>query len=147
MSSHRHFVARAEVTQLSSSEGLSSKGSALVLFLFSDRLEVCKKRSKAITLKSPNVGAVNGLHQKAVVKPFKHVKLMPLNTIKRVIDIKEREDCQKVFSLVFRNNEEMKERLCSFAMPEDGDKTGFLKTLARQMANNACTPDAVRFIL
>lgn len=129
--------------QLSSSEGLSSKGNALVLFLFSDQLEVCKKRSKAITLKSPNTVGVNGLHQKATVKPYKHVKLMPLNTIKRVIDIKETEDCQKVFSLVFRNNEELKERLCSFAMADDADKIGFLKTLVRQMANNACTADAV----
>lgn len=143
VSSHRNFIARTEVIQLSSSEGLSSKGNALVLFLFSDQLEVCKKRSKAITLKSPNTVGVNGLHQKTTVKPYKHVKLMPLNTIKRVIDIKETEDCQKVFSLVFRNNEELKERLCSFAMAEDADKTGFLKTLVRQMANNACTADAV----
>lgn len=72
---------------------------------------------------------------------------MPLNAIKRVIDIKETEDCQKVFSLVFRNTEEMKEKLFSFAMADDADKTGFLKTLVRQMANNACTADAVSCVL
>lgn len=107
---------------------------------------MCKKRSKAFnTLKSPNT--VNGLHQKSTTKPYKHVKLISLSTIKRVIDIKETEDCQKVFSLVFRPNDELKERLFSFAMTEeDADKTLFLKTLCRQMANNACTADAVNIL-
>lgn len=143
VSSHRSFVAKSEVVQLSSSEGLSSKGNPLVLFLFSDQLEVCKKRSKAFnTMKSPNT--VNGLHQKSTTKPYKHVKLMSLSTIKRVIDIKETDDCQKVFSLVFRNNDELKERLFSFAMTEeDADKGVFLKTLCKQMATNACTADSV----
>lgn len=146
ISSHRTFVTRAEVIQLSSSEGLSSKGNFLVLFLFTDQLEVCKKRSKAFnTMKSPNT--VNGYHQKSTSKPYKHVKLMPLSHIKRVIDIKETEECQRVFSIVFRNNDEIKERLFSFAMTEsDVDKGTFLKTLCRQMATNACTADADKFL-
>ncbi|XP_018334943.1 protein ECT2, partial [Agrilus planipennis] len=146
VSSHRSFVTRSEVVQLSSSEGLSGKGNPLVLFLFSDQLEVCKKRSKAFnSLKSPNT--VNGFHQKSTTKPFKHVKLMPLSTIKRVIDIKETEECQKVFSLVFRNNDEFKERLFSFAMTEENaDKTVFLRTLCKTMATNACTADSDKFL-
>lgn len=143
LSSHRSFIAKSDVVQLSSSEGLSSKGNPLILFLFSDQLEVCKKRSKAFnSLKSPNT--INGVHQKSSQKPYKHVRLMPLSTIKKVIDIKETEDCQKVFTLIFKNNEDSKERLFSFAMTEeDANKPTFLKTLCRQMANNACTADAV----
>ncbi|KAJ8956916.1 hypothetical protein NQ318_014335 [Aromia moschata] len=145
VSSHRSFIAKSEVIQLSSSEGLSSKGNNLVLFLFSDQLEVCKKKSKSFNMKSPSGGG--SLQSKPLTKPYKHVKLMALNTIKRVIDIKETEDCQKVFSLVCRNNDEIKERLYSFAMAdEDADKTAFLKTLTRQMANNACTADADKFM-
>ncbi|KAI4466303.1 protein ect2 [Holotrichia oblita] len=146
VSSHRSFVVKSEVIQLSSSEGLSSKGNPLVLFLFSDQLEVCKKRSKAFnTLKSPNT--VNGIHKNSSIKPYKHVKLMSLSTIKRVIDIKETEECQRVFSLVFRNNDELKERLCSFVMTdEEMDKTTFLKTLCKQMATNACTADADKLL-
>ncbi|KAG5896615.1 hypothetical protein JTB14_009526 [Gonioctena quinquepunctata] len=147
VSSHRCFIAKAEVVQLSSSEGLSSKGNNLVLFLFSDQLEVCKKKSKAFnSLKSPSAGGGGSLQNRPITKPYKHVKLMALNTIKRVIDIKETEDCQKVFSLVCRNNDDMKERLYSFAMDEDADKPAFLKTLTRQMANNACTADADKFM-
>lgn len=80
------------------------------------------------------------------MKPYKHVKLMPLNTIKRVIDIKDTEDCQRVFSLVCKHTDVIKERLYSFVMiEEEADKTAFLKTLTRQMANNACTADAVSY--
>lgn len=113
-----------------------------MLFLFSDQLEVCKKRSKAFnSLKSPN--SVNGFH-KSNTKPYKHVMMMALNTIKRVIDIHETDECQRVFALVFRDNQELKERLFSFTMTEeDADKNSFLKTLCRQLANNACTADAV----
>lgn len=72
---------------------------------------------------------------------------MALNTIKRVIDIHETEECQRVFALVFRDNQELKERLFSFTMTEeDADKTTFLKTLCRQLANNACTADAVSML-
>ncbi|XP_072379786.1 protein ECT2 isoform X1 [Diabrotica undecimpunctata] len=152
VSSHRNFVAKAEVVQLSSSEGLASKGNNLVLFLFSDQLEVCKKKSKAFnSLKSPSTvttaGVGGSLQNRQLIKPYKHIRLMALNTIKRVIDIKETDECQKVFSLVCRNNDDLKEKLYSFAMAdEEADKVQFLKTLTRQMANNACTADADKFM-
>lgn len=69
---------------------------------------------------------------------------MSLSTIKKVIDIKETEECQKVFTLIFKHNDDSKEKLFSFAMTdEEANKPVFLKTLCRQMANNACTADAV----
>ncbi|XP_066143767.1 protein ECT2 isoform X3 [Euwallacea fornicatus] len=146
VSSHRSYVTKAEVVQLSSSEGLASKGSSLVLFLFSDKLEVCKKKSSKAFVKSPSAGSYQMTQGRTNVKPYKHVKIMALNNIKRVIDIKETEDCQKVFSLVCRNNEENKEKLYSFAMDEEADKMGFLKTLTRTMANNVCAADADKFM-
>ncbi|XP_066258717.1 protein ECT2 isoform X2 [Euwallacea similis] len=146
VSSHRSYVTKAEVVQLSSSEGLASKGSSLVLFLFSDKLEICKKKSSKAFVKSPSAGSYQMTQGRTNIKPYKHVKIMALNNIKRVIDIKETEDCQKVFSLVCRNNEENKEKLYSFAMDEDADKMGFLKTLTRTMANNVCAADADKFM-
>ncbi|XP_076254864.1 epithelial cell transforming 2 pebble isoform X4 [Rhynchophorus ferrugineus] len=149
VSSHRSYITKVEVTQLGSSEGLSSKGSNLVLFLFSDQLEVCKKKSKAFnSMKSPSASVSSfQLQGKTVVKPYKHVKMMALNTIKRVIDIKETEDCQKVFSLVCRGNDDLKEKLFSFAVTDDDvDKVDFLKSLTRTMANNVCCADAEKFM-
>lgn len=146
VSSHRNFIIKAEVVQVSTIEGLSKKGSYLMLFLFSDSVEICKRKSRSFNnAKSPS--GTSSL-QRPIVKPYKHVRLLPLNTIKKVIDVKESEQCQKVFCFVCRSNEDIKEKVYSFAMAdEDADKTAFLKAFTKQMANNACTPDAVSFVL
>lgn len=48
--------------------------------------QVCKKRSKAAgSLKSPNTATLRS------TKHFKHVRLIPLNDIKRVFDVKDSE--------------------------------------------------------
>lgn len=88
VSSHRSFIGKCDVMELS--EGLSGRGDHLVLFLFTDTLEICKKRSKAFnSLKSPNTA--NGLHTTKLSqgKPYKHIKMLSLSTIKKVVDIRE----------------------------------------------------------
>lgn len=91
VSSHRSFICKCDVQELS--EGLSGRGDHLVLFLFTDTLEICKKRSKAFnSMKSPNT--VNGLHTgKSMTqgKPYKHIKMLSLSTVKKVYDIRETE--------------------------------------------------------
>ncbi|KAK9512129.1 hypothetical protein O3M35_000625 [Rhynocoris fuscipes] len=143
ISSHRNFINRCDVMELS--DGLSGRGDPLVLYLFTDVLEVCKKRSKAFnSLKSPNT-AVTGKLQNG--KPYKHIKLMPLATIRRVIDIKETDECHKVFALMCRSTQDLKEKLYSFTITDDDiDKITFLKTLCRHTANNACQADAETFL-
>ena len=43
-----------------------------------------------------------------------------------------------------RNNQELKEKLYSFTITdEDLNKSDYLKTLCRQMANTVCKADAV----
>ncbi|XP_077293738.1 epithelial cell transforming 2 pebble isoform X3 [Arctopsyche grandis] len=146
VSSHRSFVSRCEVMELS--KDLSGKGDHLVLFLFTDTMEVCKKRSKVFNSKSP---PVNGLHHAASKlgsgKSYRHVQLMPLSTVKRVIDIRETEESHKVFALMCRSNQELKEKLYSFTITDETvDKTHFLKQLCRQMANTVCKTDAEKFL-
>lgn len=88
VSSHRSFIGKCDVMELG--EGLSGRGDHLVLFLFTDTLEICKKRSKAFnSLKSPNTA--NGLHTTKLSqgKPYKHIKMLSLSTIKKVVDIRE----------------------------------------------------------
>nr|CAD7262489.1 unnamed protein product [Timema shepardi] len=141
VSAQRNFVSRVDVMELS--EGLSGRGDTLVLFLFSDTLEVCKRRNNKghNSMKSPNTSS---LTRQASGKPYKHIRLMPLTNIKKVIDIKETNDCHNVFALMCRSPEEFKERLFSFTiMDDETDKGVFLKTLCRQMANAICRPDAV----
>ncbi|XP_071452126.1 protein ECT2 [Hetaerina americana] len=146
VSSHRNFVKRCEVVELS--DGLSGKGDQLVFFLFSDILEVCKKRSKAFgSMKSPSTNSLHSIRLNHV-KPYKHIKLIPLSSVKKVIDIKETEaDCRNVFALICRSNQEMKERLYSFTIVEDEPQKGtFLRTLCRQLANTVCQADAENFL-
>ncbi|XP_073980533.1 epithelial cell transforming 2 pebble isoform X2 [Rhodnius prolixus] len=143
VSSHRNFISRCDVMELS--DGLSGRGDPLVFYLFTDVLEVCKKRSKAFnSLKSPNTAATGKLQNG---KPYKHIKLMPLATIKKVIDIKETDECHKVFALMCRSTQDLKEKLYSFTITDDEvDKIAFLKTLCRHTANNACQADAENFL-
>ncbi|XP_076547514.1 epithelial cell transforming 2 pebble isoform X3 [Osmia lignaria lignaria] len=147
VSSHRSFIGKCDVMELS--EGLSGRGDHLVLFLFTDTLEICKKRSKAFnSLKSPNTA--NGLHTTKLSqgKPYKHIKMLSLSTIKKVVDIKETDECHKVFALMVRSNQELKEKLFSFTITdEEVNKTNYLRTLCRQMANTVCKPDADTFLI
>ncbi|XP_026825032.1 protein ECT2 isoform X9 [Ooceraea biroi] len=147
VSSHRSFLSKCDVVEIT--EGLSGRGDHLVLFLFTDTLEICKKRSKAFNaLKSPNT--INGLQSNRLSqgKPYKHIKLMPLNTIRKVVDIRETEECHKVFALVVRSTQELKEKLFSFVITdEEVNKTTFLQTLCRQMAIVVRIPDADTLLL
>ncbi|XP_028525283.1 protein ECT2 isoform X3 [Apis cerana] len=147
VSSHRSFIGKCDVMELS--EGLSGRGDHLVLFLFTDTLEICKKRSKAFnSLKSPNTA--NGLHTTKLSqgKPYKHIKMLSLSTIKKVVDIRETDECHKVFALMVRSNQELKEKLFSFTITdEDVNKTNYLRTLCRQMANTVCKADADTFLI
>lgn len=138
LSSHRSFVSRADMIELSNS--LSGKGDTLAMFLFTDSLEVCKRRTKAGSLKSPTTS-------RNQTKCFKHLELMSLGHIKRVVDIKETGECKQVFALICRSSEEMKEKLFTFAMigPE-GNKLQFLRILCQHIANTVCRPDVDSFL-
>lgn len=53
-------------------------------------------------------------------------------------------ESEKMFALKCRSNQELKEKLYSFALADDDvDKLNFLQTLCRQLANTVCKADAV----
>ena len=119
------FLSKVDVIELGGSDELCGKGYELALFLFSDVLEISKKKSgnKGLGLRSPstmslrNVGAGNpgtlsghnnnpGLMAKdAGTKYFKHVNLFNLTSIKRVVDVVETETDACIFALVCRTNQ------------------------------------------
>lgn len=142
ISSHRSFVSRCEVTELT--DTLSGRGDSLMLFLFSDYLEVCKKRSRTFgSVKSPGTGGINGVNMSKLqtTKPYKHLKLMPLSAIRFVIDVN---DNPRAFAIHCRLCSDSKDRIYCFSIcDEECDKIMYMKTLCRQMAENACRADAV----
>ncbi|NWR98383.1 ECT2 protein, partial [Motacilla alba] len=139
LSSHRSLVQRLETVALG--DDLCDRGEQVTLFLFNDCLEIARKRHKVIgAFKSPHG------HTRPPAS-LKHVVLMPLSQIKKVLDIRETEDCQKAFALVVRPPTELNNKLLSFQMTtEDPSKEDWLKMLCRHVANTICKADAENLI-
>ncbi|XP_025421283.1 protein ECT2 isoform X1 [Sipha flava] len=140
VSSHRSFITKCDVIELS--DNLSGRGDHLTIFVFSDVVEVCKKR-KSFNGKSPKEPNSGSHKLNGGGKSYKHIKLMPLNIIKQVIDIKETEDCRNTFSLMIIDNHDFKERLYTFTMTgtnsSANNKNVFLKNISQQVANTVCS--------
>ncbi|NXO22446.1 ECT2 protein, partial [Cisticola juncidis] len=139
LSSHRSLVQRLETVALG--DDLCDRGEQVTLFLFNDCLEIARKRHKVIgAFKSPHG------HTRPPAS-LKHVVLMPLSQIKKVLDIRETEACQKAFALVVRPPTELNNKLLSFQMTtEEPRKEDWLKTLCRHVANTICKADAENLI-
>ncbi|XP_009707507.1 PREDICTED: protein ECT2, partial [Cariama cristata] len=135
LSSHRSLVQRLETVALG--DDLCDRGEQVTLFLFNDCLEIARKRHKVIgAFKSPHG------HTRPPAS-LKHVVLMPLSQIKKVLDIRETEDCHKAFALVVRPPTELNNKLLSFQMTtEEPAKEDWLKMLCRHVANTICKADA-----
>ncbi|XP_065349665.1 protein ECT2 [Cloeon dipterum] len=147
VASHRTYVQRCDVDEFSNE--LYGRGEHLTLFLFSDMLEICKRKTKSFgSLRSPSVTSLHSSKLAQSIKAYKHIKQLPLSTIKRVIDIKETEGIRNVFALRCRSNQEFKERDYMFTLTsEEFFKTSFLKVLCRQLANTVCRTDAESFLV
>ncbi|XP_054838896.1 protein ECT2 [Eublepharis macularius] len=139
LSSHRSLIQRLETVALG--DDLCDRGEQVTLFLFNDCLEVARKRHKVIGgFKSPHG------HTRPPAS-LKHIVLMPLSQIKKVLDIRETEDCHKAFALVVRPPTEQTNLLFSFQITtEEPLKEDWLKMLCRHVANTICKADAENLI-
>ncbi|XP_062901855.1 protein ECT2 isoform X2 [Mobula hypostoma] len=139
LSSHRNLVQRVETIALD--DELCDRGEQVTLFLFNDCLEIARKRHKVISsFKSPH-------GQTRPHASLKHIALMPLSQIKKVLDIKETEDCRSAFALLVRPPTEQSNLLFSFQLiMEEPKKDSWLKLLCRHVANTICKADAENII-
>ncbi|XP_044147340.1 protein ECT2 isoform X2 [Bufo gargarizans] len=139
LSSHRMLVQRVETIALG--EDLCDRGEQVTLFLFNDCLEIARKRHKVIgTFKSPH-------GQTRPPASLKHISLMPLSQIKKVLDIRETEECHNAFALVVRPPTEQTNQLFSFQLTtEEPLKVDWLRMLCRHIANTICKADAENLI-
>uniref|UniRef100_A0A8D3DH81 Epithelial cell transforming 2 n=1 Tax=Scophthalmus maximus TaxID=52904 RepID=A0A8D3DH81_SCOMX len=135
LSSHRSLVYRVETIALGDQP--CDRGESVSLFLFNDCLEIARKRHKVInTFKSP-------LGQTRPPPPLKHIALMPLSQIRRVLDLQDTEECVNAFALVVHPPTEQENLLFSFQLVgEDTVKSAWLRTLCRHVANTICRADA-----
>lgn len=116
LSSNRRFVSECEVTELS--KCLSVRDDRLMLFLFTDYIEICKIRD-------------------ARGKQYKHIRLIPIKSIPRLYDIK---DSERVFAI------EVNDELLCFKINEKHDKSECLKIFCKQLAEQAQKIDYESFL-
>ncbi len=111
------------MAELGGSDELCGKGSDLTLFLFSDVVEITKRRRAAnrglgsvgrspSTMSLRNPGALGvigpmggGGGTLPGQRPHKHVDMMGLSAIKRVVDLADTDESRDCFTLVCRTNQ------------------------------------------
>lgn len=110
------FVTKVDVVELGGSDELCKKGTDLTLFLFSDVLEISKRRRNqgkvgGLGARSPstmslrNTALANPNGPIGSTRPHRHVELMNLSSIRRVVDLVDGEECRDCFTLIWVNNE------------------------------------------
>lgn len=140
VSSHRSFISKCEVTELSNC--LSGRDDPLMIFLFTDYIEICKiRKSRGFNnIKSPT-GTMNSLNTTTRAhthhKSYKHIRLIPLSAIPCVYDIS---DSPRAFAIT------NKDKLYCFHITDEIEKIIYLKLFCKQLAENACRADAEQFL-
>lgn len=139
LSSHRNFVNRIDVVELS--DQLVRRGEPLSIFVFSDSIEICKRRNKVLA------SSKSLTPHKTPQKAFKHVEVIHMAAVKRVLDFQEVDECMCAFGLLCREKGEQNEKLLSFMLDSVDVKKGeMLITLCKTVANAVCRTDFESFM-
>lgn len=136
LSAHRSFINKVDCVDLS--DGAGGKGNSVTLFIFSDSLELCKRRVRVLSSRSPGVMHTPRTPQKA----YKHLDILQFSEIKRVVNIAESADCRNVFALIAKKPDDKAETMYAFALVEDSvNKVEFLTSLSKSICANLCRTD------
>ena len=75
---------------------------------------------------------------------YKHIEFLPIQCVKRVLNIIDAEDCKDAFGLIVKNSEDMRDKLLSFMLDSDDiTKSAFLTSVTKSIANTMCRTDCV----
>lgn len=133
LSSHRSFISRFDVVEVSSVTGKGSKTLYVTLFLFSDSMEIAKKRS-AHGFRGPS-------------KPYRHLEFLSYSHIRSIVDFIDSEDIINGFGLLVRWPEDPQERLLAFKVSGDeSQKPAIIKDLSQLLAQTNYSTMADDFI-
>ncbi|KAK2141472.1 hypothetical protein LSH36_1092g00051 [Paralvinella palmiformis] len=136
LSAHRSFINKVDCVELTDVAG--GKGSSVTLFIFSDSLELCKRRVRVLSSRSPGVMHTPRTPQKA----YKHLDILQFSEIKRVVNITEGPDCRNIFALIAKRQDDKAETMYAFALVEDPlNKLEFLTSLSKSICANLCRTD------
>uniref|UniRef100_A0A5S6R1H6 Protein ECT2 n=1 Tax=Trichuris muris TaxID=70415 RepID=A0A5S6R1H6_TRIMR len=129
LSSHRQFIAHVDATALSNGP-LTKKGMECTFYLFNDCLEITKRRMKP--------GSTETRRRSIAVKQQKHVDLLFMSSIRRVVDV-NLPKMANLFCLTIRNS--MGDTNYTFEMRQSilaEAKVSFLESICKQVLKTAC---------
>nr|AUG84409.1 ECT2 [Platynereis dumerilii] len=135
LSSHRSFSMKVDVVEVT--DELSGRGENITLFVFSDSIEMCKRRVKVLNSKSP---AAHGA--KTPQKAYKHIEMVPLTFVKRLVNITDIRDERQVFAMVIKELDK-REKLYAFMVVEEDleERDELLMRMAKHICANTCRTD------
>lgn len=137
VSSHRRLIDKCECVELT--EVLSSKKTPVMLLLFTDTLEICRKQNKQFnTFKNSKPNNLQKVHR----NQYKHIKRIDLSDLRKVINIKESDECSKNFAILYRTEQSLGENLFLFKITDVSvDKFAFLNKMCKQIAYSISNGD------
>ncbi|XP_046854371.1 protein ECT2-like [Xenia sp. Carnegie-2017] len=134
LSSHRCCVAKMDGFELS--DVFCGKAQPVTMFLFSDSLEVTKRRSN-VNKNSATSFPMKSPASKTPQRAYKHLEFIPLSQLRKVVDIIEQDENHDLFGFMYRSSD-MIERFAMLRLVSDEiSKELWLEKLVNGLANAA----------
>nr|XP_018911365.1 PREDICTED: protein ECT2-like isoform X2 [Bemisia tabaci] len=133
ISSSRTFVFQFEAQEISKApETLSRRGDYLVFYIFSDCLEICRKKKEVVATTKEGTFISDKIMKLMHGKPYKHVILMKFSTLRSINNIVCTEDDGKedLFGFTCREDGELRERHYFFRLIKHKHATNYNKIVA-----------------
>ncbi|KAH9369712.1 hypothetical protein HPB48_007679 [Haemaphysalis longicornis] len=150
LSGKRHFVSHLEAVKIGVEGGsLSRKSVPVTLFLFSDVLEVCRRRTNKATPSSSGTSTPSTVAHASLPKAYKHLHMVQLCDIRRVsqLDPQGDSDIESAFGLALRPPTELQESRYTFVAEQPAAVCGdFLRVLCQHTAKVHGVPDHAAFL-
>ncbi|XP_034231179.1 protein ECT2-like isoform X2 [Thrips palmi] len=147
IASHRSLVVECEGVEVTE-HGFGKQGNTLAFFIFTDVILVCKKKSKVVAMMKGQTGSSVPQRVLKVVrgKPYKFLQMLPLSTVRKVVDVANSETVSNTMGVVFRGKTEMRESCSYFRLPDSTDKAHLLERWTGALAAHNCVADPAKFL-
>lgn len=135
LSSNRTFLRRLDLLDIGNPTK-GTKGDPLALFLFSDSMEIARRRP-------PSSFSI-----KSSAKTFKHLEFLPFTHVRAVVNFGDRGDFINSFGLLVRWPEDPQEKLLVFRLGrDDPGQEDIVKQIAKLLANTNFSTDPDQFVV
>lgn len=136
LSSQRRLVAKANMSEVS--DLLSGKGDNLTMFLFTDSIEVTKRKGMKSMKSTANIPLKSPGPSKTPHRNYKHVEFLPFSHIRSLVDITDRGDVRNYFALTYVSPLDARQRMLVFKLSAEIEKKDWLDQLVSLISESNC---------